>query len=64
MLMINESSLSTVEIGLDSDFQAFCIIEETRREKKRRRGRRETRERKLKWEKLTLLTLRQRRERE
>jgi hypothetical protein len=34
MLMINESSLSTVEIGLDSDFQAFCIIEETRREKK------------------------------
>jgi hypothetical protein len=42
MLMINESSLSTVEIGLDSDFKAFYIIEEKRREKK---GKRETRER-------------------
>jgi hypothetical protein len=34
MLMINESSLSTVEIGLDSDFKAFYIIEEKRREQK------------------------------
>jgi hypothetical protein len=32
--MINESSLSTVEIGLDSDFKAFYIREEKRREKK------------------------------
>ena len=34
MLMINESSLSTVKIGLDFDFKAFYIIEEKRREKK------------------------------
>jgi CelD/BcsL family acetyltransferase involved in cellulose biosynthesis len=32
--MITESSLSTVEIGLDSDFKAFYIREEKRREKK------------------------------
>jgi c-di-GMP-binding flagellar brake protein YcgR len=34
MLMINESSLSMVEIGLNSDFKAFNIREEKRREKK------------------------------
>jgi hypothetical protein len=34
MLMINESSLSTVKIGLDSDFKTFYIREEKRREKK------------------------------
>jgi hypothetical protein len=34
MLMINESSLLTVEIGLDFDFKAFYIIEEKRREQK------------------------------
>ena len=34
MLMINESSLSMVKIGLDSDFKAFYIREEKRREKK------------------------------
>jgi hypothetical protein len=28
--MINESSLSTVEIGLDSDFKAFYIRQEKR----------------------------------
>jgi hypothetical protein len=43
--MINESSLSTMEIGFDSDFKAFYIREEKRREKKGRRGGRETRER-------------------
>ena len=32
--MINESSLSTVKIGLDFDFKAFYIREEKRREKK------------------------------
>jgi hypothetical protein len=66
MLMINESSLSTVEIGLNSDFKAFYIIEEKRREKKGRSGKRETREREreLKLEKWTLSTLRQWRERE
>jgi hypothetical protein len=32
--MINESSLSTVEIGLDFDFKAFYIREEKRREQK------------------------------
>jgi hypothetical protein len=32
--MINEFSLSTMEIGLDSDFKAFYIKEEKRREKK------------------------------
>ena len=32
--MINESSLSTVKIGLNSDFKAFYIREEKRREKK------------------------------
>jgi hypothetical protein len=58
MLMINESSLSTVEIGLDSDFKAFYIKEE------KRKKRNERNERELKWEKLTLPTLRQRRERE
>jgi hypothetical protein len=34
MLIINESSLSTVEIELNSDFKAFYIREEKRREKK------------------------------
>jgi hypothetical protein len=43
MLMINESSLSTVEIGLDSDFKAFYIKEEKRREKKK--GEKQERER-------------------
>jgi hypothetical protein len=33
MLMINESSLSMVEIRLNSDFKAFYIREEKRREK-------------------------------
>ena len=32
--MINESSLSTVKIGLYSDFKALYIKEEKRREKK------------------------------
>jgi hypothetical protein len=32
--MINESSLSMVEIGLNFDFKAFYIREEKRREKK------------------------------
>jgi hypothetical protein len=65
MLMINESSLSTVEIGLDSDFKAFYIIEEKRREKKEEEEReKRERERELKWEKWTLSTLKQWRERE
>jgi hypothetical protein len=34
MLMIIESSLSMVEIGLDFDFKAFYIKDEKRREKK------------------------------
>jgi hypothetical protein len=65
--MINESSLSMVEIGLDSDFKAFYIIEEKRREKKEEEEgekRERERERELKWEKWTLSTLRQWRERE
>jgi hypothetical protein len=41
MLMINESSLSMVEIGLDSNFKAFYIKEEKRKEKKRRGRERE-----------------------
>jgi hypothetical protein len=60
MLMINESSLSTVEIGLDSDFKVFYI----RKEKRQKRKERNERERELKCEKWTLPTLRQRRERE
>jgi hypothetical protein len=64
MLMINESSLSTVEIGLDSDFKAFYIREEKRREKKEGEKQERERERELKWEKWTLSTLRQKRERE
>jgi hypothetical protein len=63
--MINESSLSTVEIRLDSDFKAFYIIEEKRREKREEKeGEKRERERELKWKKLTLPTLRQWRERE
>jgi hypothetical protein len=50
MLMINESSLSMVDIGLDSDFKAFYIKEEKRREKKEEEEG-EKRERELKWEK-------------
>jgi hypothetical protein len=63
MLMINESSLSTVEIGLNSDFKAFYIMEEKRREKKKEEER-EKRERERELEKWTLSTLRQWRERE
>jgi hypothetical protein len=39
MLMINESSLSTTEIGLDSDFKAFYIREEKRKKRKERNER-------------------------
>jgi hypothetical protein len=44
MLMINESSLSIVEIGLDSDFKAFYIREEKRGEKKEEEGEKRERE--------------------
>jgi hypothetical protein len=39
MLMINESSLSMVEIGLDFDFKAFYIKEEKRKKRKERNER-------------------------
>jgi hypothetical protein len=45
--MINEYSLSTVEIGLNFDFKAFYIREEKRKKRKERNER----ERELKWEK-------------
>ena len=39
MLMINESSLSTVKIGLYSDFKAFYIKEKKRKKRKERNER-------------------------